>query len=76
LITFLSKVKYTIGNAIVIVTYEISYNIRKHFKTPTFLKYNVYYTGAVTEGQQTSDNFHRRMLPKKKKPTTKNPQHS
>jgi len=27
LITFLSKVKYTISNAIVIVTYEISYNI-------------------------------------------------
>jgi hypothetical protein len=28
LITFLSKVKYTIRNAIVIVTYEISYNIK------------------------------------------------
>jgi hypothetical protein len=27
LITFLSKVKYTISDAIVIVTYEISYNI-------------------------------------------------
>jgi len=27
LITLLSKVKYTISNAIVIVTYEISYNI-------------------------------------------------
>jgi len=26
LITFLSKAKYTISNAIVIVTYEISYN--------------------------------------------------
>jgi hypothetical protein len=29
LITFLSKVKYTISNAIVIVAYEISYNILK-----------------------------------------------
>jgi len=28
LITFLSKVKYTISDAIVIVTYEISYNIK------------------------------------------------
>ena len=26
-ITFLSKIKYTINNALVIVTYEISYNI-------------------------------------------------
>ena len=25
-------------------------------------KHNIYYTGAVTEGQQTSDNFHRPML--------------
>jgi len=31
LITFLSKVKYTISIAIDIVTYEISYNVRKHF---------------------------------------------
>jgi len=29
LITFLSKVKYTIGNAIVIVTYEITYKLIK-----------------------------------------------
>ena len=29
LVTFLSKVKYTISNAIVFVTYEISYNITK-----------------------------------------------
>jgi len=29
MITFLSKVKYTISNAIVIVTYEISYNIQE-----------------------------------------------
>jgi len=29
---FLSKVKYTISNAIVIVTYEISYYIYKNFK--------------------------------------------
>ena len=28
-ITFLSKVKYTISNAVVIVTYVISYNIYK-----------------------------------------------
>jgi hypothetical protein len=28
LITFLSKVKYTISNAIVVFTYEISYNIK------------------------------------------------
>jgi len=28
LITFLSKIKYTISNAIVIVIYEISYNIK------------------------------------------------
>jgi len=26
------------------------------------LKHNVHYTGAVTEGQQTSNNFHRPML--------------
>jgi len=26
-ITFISRVKYTVSNAIVIVTYEISYNI-------------------------------------------------
>ena len=32
-------------------------------KTPIFfLKHDVYCTGAVTEGQQTSDNFHRLML--------------
>jgi hypothetical protein len=29
---FFSKVKYTISNAIVIVTYEISYNIYKNLK--------------------------------------------
>jgi len=44
------------------------FNIRKHFKTPRFLKHNVYYKGALTEGQQTSDNFHRPML-RHKKPT-------
>ena len=33
-----------------------------------FLKHNVYYTGAVTEGQQTSDNFHRTMLHLHEKP--------
>jgi hypothetical protein len=32
-----------------------------------FVKHNVYYTGAVTEGQQTSDNFHRPMLHRHKK---------
>jgi len=36
-------------------------------KTPKFLKRNFYYTGAVTEGQQTSDNFHRPMLHRHKK---------
>ena len=28
MVTFLSEVKYTISNAIVIVTYDISYNIK------------------------------------------------
>jgi len=32
LFTFPSKVKYTISNAIVIVTYEISYNLYKKAK--------------------------------------------
>jgi hypothetical protein len=27
--------------------------------TQKSLKHNVYYTGVVTEGQQTSGNFHR-----------------
>ena len=30
-------------------------------------KHNVYYTGAVTECQQTSDNFHTPMLHRHKK---------
>jgi hypothetical protein len=34
---------------------------------PKFLKHNVRYTGAVTEGQKTSDNFHRPMLHRHKK---------
>jgi hypothetical protein len=38
------------------------------FKTPNFLKYNIYYTGAVTEGQQTYSNFHRPTLHRHKKP--------
>jgi len=36
--------------------------------TQNILKHNVYYTGAVTEGQQTSYNFHRPMLHRHKKP--------
>ena len=32
LLVFLSKVKYTISNAIIIVTYEISYNMYKNLK--------------------------------------------
>jgi len=40
-----------------------------------FLKHNVDYTDAVTEGQQTSDNFHRTMLRRHENPTAsmKNP---
>jgi hypothetical protein len=34
---------------------------------PNFLKPNVYCAGAVTEGQQTTDNFHRPMLHHHKK---------
>ena len=37
--------------------------------TPNFLKQNVYYTVAVTEGQQTSSNFQRPMLHRHKKET-------
>jgi hypothetical protein len=37
-------------------------------KTPKFLKHNIYYTGAVAEGQQTSDKFHRPVLHSHKKP--------
>jgi len=36
-------------------------------KTPKFFKH-IYYTGAVTESQKTSDNFHRPMLHRHKKP--------
>jgi len=36
--------------------------VNNKLKTPKYLKHNVYYTGAVTEGQQTSDNFYRPML--------------
>jgi hypothetical protein len=35
--------------------------------TQNFLKHNVCYRGAVKEGQQTSDNFHRPMLRRHKK---------
>jgi hypothetical protein len=37
-------------------------------KIPKFFKHYVSYTGAVTEGQQTSNNFHIPMLKQKKKP--------
>jgi len=33
---FLSEVKYTLSNAIAIVTYEISYNIYKNLKQNSF----------------------------------------
>jgi len=36
--------------------------------THIFSKRYVYYVGAVTEVQQTSDNFHRPMLLRHKKP--------
>jgi len=37
---FLSKVKYTVSNAIVIVAYEISYNIHKIFDVKLIPLYN------------------------------------
>jgi hypothetical protein len=37
------------------ISYIVSFN-------DMFLKHNVYYTGAVTEGKQTSNNFHRPTL--------------
>ena len=40
LITFLCKVKYTVTNAIVIVTYEISYNKYKTFEVKLIPLYN------------------------------------
>jgi hypothetical protein len=42
----------------------------KELKTPGFLKRNVDYTGAVTKGQQTSDNIHKPTLRRHEKTTT------
>jgi hypothetical protein len=44
-LVFLSKVKYTISNAIVIVTYEILYNMYKKYKVkliPLYIKHTIY----------------------------------
>ena len=38
---FLSKTKYTISNIIVIVTYQISYNIYKQFDVKFVSLYNI-----------------------------------
>jgi hypothetical protein len=40
---FLSKVKYKISNAIVIVTYKISYNIYKNVEVKFIPMYNVFF---------------------------------
>ena len=45
--------------------FRITY--KNNTKSIFFFKHNVYCTGAVTEGQQTSDNFHRPMLHRHKK---------
>ena len=39
---FLSKVKYTVSNAIFIVTYEVSYNIYIDVEAKFIQLYNVY----------------------------------
>ena len=44
------------------ISNKISPMAHNKLKIPIFFKHNVYCTGAVTEGQQTSDNFHRPML--------------